>query len=407
MSELTDKIFRPQQVKPLTALGRTVSQEKLLGPGRTYPGIPSPIASVDSILRTAVALKIAVETMLRQNNVAVEDTPLLVKELDRVIAFTDARYAALGSGVSDHQVLTNRNPATGYAHDAAVVEYDNALESLLIAVNAQEALDELAVAVDALSSSLVTDHQLLTNRNPATGTAHDADVILFDSSGVPFSAGEVQTAIVATNNRIPENHADLGGLSVSGHPASIISYSNATSGLSATQVQAAIDELAGIVAPEYGFGGRSTWAAAYDTTAITGGNYTPLNLATGVNMTSHNVTGYGSGYLKPNISGTLYHPTSWAKGKGLLTAHLSFYHNSASTESFVFSFFDSSTAGASSRFDRLAEAVVPTGSVAYNVSFSQYVPVQAISGLGYYIMAWCTNSVSLRLKSSSFTLEWE
>lgn len=114
--------------------------------------------------------------------------------------------------------------------------------------NLQTTVGNLGSTVTSLGNSLNTVQSLIGNGTPTTtdqtiigaineinAAYKDAENIKFDNTGTGMSATNVQAAIVEAYG-----HGGGGG----GSTAAAVSYDNTSSGLTATNVQAAIDELA-------------------------------------------------------------------------------------------------------------------------------------------------------------------
>jgi len=124
------------------------------------------------------------------------------------------------------------------AHDASAISYINS-SSGLTATEIQAAIDELDAATDAHLADTVD--------------AHDATAISYSNATSGLTATNAQAAIDEVEARLDTAQSDIttnaSGLSnhladtVDAHDATAVSYSNATSGLTATNAQAAIDEV--------------------------------------------------------------------------------------------------------------------------------------------------------------------
>lgn len=185
----------------------------------------------------------------------------------------------------------------GQSAEAVDVAYDNT-SSELQADNVQDAIDELKDLVDQ-SGGTDTTYTL------SVGTGADANkIVLTPSSGnpdkvtVPYAtnAGTVNGKTVAEN--VPS-----GAVFTDTTDASSITYSNTTSGLSATKVQDAIDELASEKKDEYTTITYQQWQqltptqqaekdyyiSDYPSSQITAGNVSYSNTTSG--MSANNVQG--------------------------------------------------------------------------------------------------------------------
>jgi hypothetical protein len=161
----------------------------------------------------------------------------------------DELDAAIGSGGT---ALQDHIDETTGAHAGSAISYDNAVSGLT-AVDVQAAIDENAQSISDVASDL-SDHETET-----TG-AHAATAISYDNTTSALTATEVQAAIDEVEGRLDTAESDIttnaqdisdvaGDLSdhetetTGAHAATAISYNNATSGLAAADVQAAIDEV--------------------------------------------------------------------------------------------------------------------------------------------------------------------
>lgn len=145
----------------------------------------------------------------------------------------------------DSDLTAHINDTTD-AHDASAIS--NVPSGNLAATDVQTALNELQTDID--SRALDTD---LTAHLNDTVDAHDGSAISFDNVASGLTATTVQGAIDEVEGRVDTNETDIStnatNLSnhladtVDAHDASAISYDNTTSGLTATETQSAIDEV--------------------------------------------------------------------------------------------------------------------------------------------------------------------
>lgn len=147
----------------------------------------------------------------------------------------DYSTSSLNTAISDHIA-----DATD-AHDSSAISYNNATSGLT-STDAQGAIDEV-------EGRLQTAEQDISNHIADTVDAHDASAI----SNVPagnLAATDVQGALNELQSDI-DTRALASDLSnhlsdpTDAHDASAISYVNITSGLTATDIQGAIDEVEG------------------------------------------------------------------------------------------------------------------------------------------------------------------
>jgi len=86
------RILGKRGVRARSAVGRDVAVQAALGPRKSAPGIPEPTTSGDALFNTTVALKIAVETLLRQRGQVPDDSAVLASDLDAIVDYLDQRY---------------------------------------------------------------------------------------------------------------------------------------------------------------------------------------------------------------------------------------------------------------------------------------------------------------------------
>ena len=134
--------------------------------------------------------------------------------------------------------------------DAAVVVYDNTSSGLL-AVTGQSAIDEIVALINNLPSSVVYRGQLDVSAGnsalPAAPQNGDLYVIAVGGTITVSTAGAtpVLTAVNVGEQIIYNGDDSQWDLISSVQQAATVSYNNAASGLSATNVQNAIDEVDG------------------------------------------------------------------------------------------------------------------------------------------------------------------
>lgn len=212
----------------------------------------------------------------------------------------------------DHNSLAGRSSAN--AHPGEAIDYNPAKEpSGLTSTNVQDAIDEIDLNVDTIEGNLTTHISDTTNPHDVTFTqASDAD------PNTDISAAEAETLTDGSN-------ADA----LHTHDADNIVYDNSTSGLTATDVQAAIDEImeSGASAPgifvyvdknrtdtyvEDGSPGQPYKTIAAATAAITG----PATIYVGEGTYNENVvlpndvSLWGIGIGKTTINGNITTGTS-------------------------------------------------------------------------------------------------
>lgn len=163
-----------------------------------------------------------------QADVAALQADVTQLQADVAAAQADATQALADAAAAQADIDAHIADPTD-AHDASAISYDNAISGLT-ATDAQAAVDEVDGNVDTNTADIATN----------------AGDIATNAAGIATNAGGIATnaANISTNATNLSNHiSDPTGA----HAASAISYSNATSGLSATDTQAAIDEVEGRV----------------------------------------------------------------------------------------------------------------------------------------------------------------
>lgn len=143
--------------------------------------------------------------------------------------------------------------------DADNATYDNTTSGLT-ATDAQAAIDELDSAIDTIQSSYVESFNSRTGAVVPAASDYDANQIDFDNTASGLAATEVQgaldeidsnvdgidTRVTAIESSYVESFNSRTGAVVpaaSDYDANQVDYDNTTSGLTATEVQGAIDEL--------------------------------------------------------------------------------------------------------------------------------------------------------------------
>lgn len=162
----------------------------------------------------------------------------------------------LGNKTIDGTSATGNNTVTIDADNAS---YDNTTSGLT-ATDAQAAIDEIDAAVDAIEASYVESFNSRTGAVVPAASDYDADQVDFDNTTSGLTATEVQgaldeidgnvdgvdTRVTAIESSYVESFNSRTGAVVpaaSDYDADQIDYDNVGSGLSATNAQDAIDEL--------------------------------------------------------------------------------------------------------------------------------------------------------------------
>jgi len=216
------------------------------------PGEPDPLLIPDPLIgqtwydMTAGSLKvyngsswIASTSAIGADSVSFDDTGLsyaLGGDIQTAIEAIDAELVSLNADLNAH--LTD--PTAAHAAGAISVSPTVAGQT-----NVQDALTSINSTAGSASSGL-------SSHLGDTVDAHDASAISFVAYG-SVSSNNVQDAIAELEDEVDAVEASITSLtnslndhitdSVDAHDASAISYSNGVSGLAATDVQDAIDEM--------------------------------------------------------------------------------------------------------------------------------------------------------------------
>ncbi len=162
----------------------------------------------------------------------------------------------LGNKTIDGTSATGNNTVTIDSDNAT---YDNTTSGLT-ATNAQDAIDELDSTIDTIQASYVESFNTRTGAVVPAASDYDADQVDFDNTTSGLTATEVQgaldeidgnvdgvdTRVTAIESSYVESFNSRTGAVVpaaSDYDADQIDYDNVGSGLSATNAQDAIDEL--------------------------------------------------------------------------------------------------------------------------------------------------------------------
>ena len=145
-------------------------------------------------------------------------------------------------------------------NEASEIDYDNTTSGLA-ATNVQAAIDEVEGRVDGIEgASYVNSFNTRTGAVVPAASDYDANQIDYDNATSGLAATDAQAAIDEVEGRLDTAETNISTNSsdittnasnltdhlndaVDAHDASAISYVNTTSGLTATEVQAAIDEV--------------------------------------------------------------------------------------------------------------------------------------------------------------------
>ena len=130
--------------------------------------------------------------------------------------------------------------------EASEISYDNTTSGLT-ATNVQTAIDEVEGRVDTIEgATYVNEFNGRTGNVTPAASDYDADQVDYDNASSGLTATDTQAAIDEVEGRLDTAETGLSDHladAVDAHDASAISYDNASSGLTATEVQAAIDEI--------------------------------------------------------------------------------------------------------------------------------------------------------------------
>lgn len=162
----------------------------------------------------------------------------------------------LSGSVSDTQIPSAQAVRTALEgqNEASEITYDNT-NSGLTATNVQAAIDEVEGRVETNETNITTNSTGLSNHISDTTGAHASSAISYSNTSSGLTATQVQAAIDEVEGRLETTEGVASGADTKiddhiadtsdAHEASAIAYDNTTSGLTATQIQAAVDEVEG------------------------------------------------------------------------------------------------------------------------------------------------------------------
>lgn len=199
----------------------------------------------------------------------------------------------LGNKTIDGTSATGNNTVTIDSDNAT---YDNTTSGLT-ATNAQDAIDELDSTIDTIQASYVESFNTRTGAVVPAASDYDADQIDYDNATSGLTATDAQAAIDEVDSNVDgidtrvtaiessyvESFNSRTGAVVpaaSDYDADQIDYDNTTSGLTATNAQAAIDELNTEINNKSSFDLNST-------ASISNNQTTPVDV-TGFNVSTAN-----------------------------------------------------------------------------------------------------------------------
>lgn len=150
------------------------------------------------------------------------------------------------AGVTSFHSRTGAVQPAAHDYDADQVDYDNTVSGLT-ATDVQGAIDEVA---GALPDTVVNSFNSRTGAVSPAASDYDADQIDYDNSVSGITATDVQAAIdeivnLVLSSGVASFNSRTGAVLPAAHDydADQVDYDNQSSGLVATDVQAAIDEL--------------------------------------------------------------------------------------------------------------------------------------------------------------------
>jgi len=140
-------------------------------------------------------------------------------------------------------------------NEASEIEYDNSTSGLS-ATDVQAAVDEVEGRVDTIEGSYVESFNTRTGAVTAQASDYDADQVDYDNATSGLTATDVQAAIDEVEGRVDTIEGATYVNSFEGRTGAVtaqsgdyqadeVTYDNTTSGLAATDIQAAIDEVDG------------------------------------------------------------------------------------------------------------------------------------------------------------------
>jgi len=179
------------------------------------------------------------------SGLAATDVQAAIDEVDgRVDSIESATY------VNSFNSRTGAVTPAASDYDADQIDYDNTTSGLT-ATDAQAAIDEVEGRLGTAETDISNNSTNITNHIDDTTAAHAGSAISNTPSGnlvatdVQAALNELQSDVDtrATSTDLTNHINDT----VDAHDSSAISYNNATSGMTATDAQAAIDEVEGRV----------------------------------------------------------------------------------------------------------------------------------------------------------------
>ncbi len=140
-------------------------------------------------------------------------------------------------------------------NEASEITYDPTNNPETTSTNVQDALDDTGTASQAAQDAADAAQSTVDTHIANPTGAHAATAVSYDNSTSGLSATETQGAIDEVEGRLDTAETNIGNNTTSisdhiadptdAHAASAISYDNSTSGLTATEAQAALDEIDG------------------------------------------------------------------------------------------------------------------------------------------------------------------
>ena len=186
-----------------------------------------------------------------ETGLVLKANPFLTDDLGRFTFFADDGVydIVIQEGEPDEATLPSIQIADIVPVEASNVSYDNATSGLA-ATDVQSAVDELDNAIDNIGSSVVNTFNTRKGDVVSQLGDYDADIVAYDNATSGLAATQTQAAIdevaaTLSSGVVSSFNTRQGDVvAAAGDYTSVqITYDNATSGLTATDAQAAIDEL--------------------------------------------------------------------------------------------------------------------------------------------------------------------
>jgi len=210
-----------------------------------YPYTDLNELNLDWVIARIKELTEYVATITNADQISYDNTGTVLSADNVQAAITELQTIITTASVVSFNGRTGAVVPVAGDYDADIVNYDNS-NSGLSATETQSAIDELA----ARPLGGVESFNSRTGAVVPTAGDYSGSDVTYDNTGSGLVATDVQNAIDEVNNKIPAtivesfNTRTGAVLPVAGdYEAEDITYDNTTSGLTATDTQAAIDEL--------------------------------------------------------------------------------------------------------------------------------------------------------------------